>query len=57
MTHFHVGVTVTSLLDLAAFAKQAIGFVKQQHDVLALGRIEQGVQIFFRFADVLANQV
>ncbi len=53
---FHVGVTVASLFDLAALAEQAVGLIKQQHYVPAMCRIEQGIQVLFCFADILAYQ-
>jgi hypothetical protein len=51
-----VGVAVARLLHLAALGEQRIGLVELQHHGLALGGVEQAVEVLLGLAHVLADQ-
>jgi len=50
-----VGVTIVAVFHLAAFAKERIGLVEEEHGAAFLGGIENAAQIFLGLADVFAH--
>ena len=56
MTHFHVGVAIPRFLHFPPAREQGIGLVELQHGFAIVQAVEQGVEVLFGLADVLAHE-
>jgi hypothetical protein len=55
IVRFQIGVSVVTVLNIAAFAEQRVRFIKNQYYIGFRGTFEYPVDVLFRLADVLAD--
>ena len=55
--HLHVGVPVVGVLYVAPLAEDGVALVEEQDAIGIAGLVEHGLQVLFRFADILADDL
>ena len=55
--HLHVGVPVVGVLYVAPLAEDGVALIEEQDAVGIAGLVEYGLQVLFRFADILADDL
>src|SRR6476661_3128382 len=54
---FDIGIAIMTVFDFAAFPKECVGFIEQEHRSAFLGGIKDTAKILFRLANVFVNDL